>query len=304
VADAQTKHATDNKTSKALGVFSLGLGAAQLLRPDALARAVGVDEGAEARAVIVGAGLREIGHGVAILRRPAAVWTRVAGDALDLALLGRAVRTARNRRKTLAATAAVAGVTVIDLVTSARVGRGTHRKTTVVRHKAAITIRADAQDLYRRWRDFASLPTFMYHLASVTVGADGRSHWVAKAPLGTKVEWDAEVVEDRPGELIAWRSLEGSDIDNSGRVTFTPAPGDQGTEVVVEISYDAPGGALGAAFAKLFGEEPRQQVKDDLHRFKQIVETGEVLRSEGTPEGEHAGRLMRQRHAQPMGGAR
>lgn len=293
------------KTEKALSVFSLGLGAAQLLRPERLAQAVGVDDDAETRAVMRGAGLREIGHGLAILRNPTAVWTRVAGDAFDLAVLGRALKgKPEDRRKLVAATAAVAGVTAVDLIATARrLVRG-QDKETVMHDKAAITIRADAQDLYRRWRDFASFPEFMYHLDSVTVTADGRSHWVAKAPLGQTVEWDAEIAEDRPGELIAWRSVKGSPVDNSGQVRFVKAPGDQGTEVHVEIQYDAPGGALGAALAKLFGEEPRQQVKDDLHRFKQVVETGEVVRSEGTPEGENAGRLMHQREAQPLGGGR
>jgi uncharacterized membrane protein len=298
---------TDDRSTtsgRALGLFSIGLGAAQLAKPGALARAVGVKDNAESRTVMLGAGLRELGHGLAILRSPTAVWTRVAGDAFDLAVLGRALRgKPEDRRKLLAATAAVAGVTVADILTTVRLRRG-GSKGSVMHETAAITIRKDAQELYQRWRDFASFPSFMYHLESVTVGADGRSHWVAKAPLGQTVEWDAEVTEERPGEVIAWRSIAGSEVDNSGRVSFTPAPGDQGTEVHVEISYDAPGGAIGAALAKLFGEEPRQQVKDDLHRFKQIVETGEVVRSEGTPEGEHASRLLNQRQADPVGGTR
>ena len=142
--------------------------------------------------------------------------------------------------------------------------------------RTAITINAPAEDLYRRWRDFEHLPTFMDHLKSVTTTGEGRSHWVAKAPAGTSVEWDAEIVEDVPDRRIAWRSLEGSTVENSGFVRFEPAPGDQGTEVYIEIDYRPPGGALGTVVAKLFGEEPNRQIGDDLRRFKQIVETGEI----------------------------
>ena len=142
--------------------------------------------------------------------------------------------------------------------------------------RTAITINAPADDLYRRWRDFEQLPTFMDHLKSVTTTGEGRSHWVAKAPAGTSVEWDAEIVEDVPDRRIAWRSLAGATVENSGSVRFEPAPGDQGTEVYVEIDYRPRGGALGTVVAKLFGEEPNRQIGDDLRRFKQIVETGEI----------------------------
>ncbi len=148
--------------------------------------------------------------------------------------------------------------------------------------KQAITVNRSAEDLYQFWRDFEQLPRFMSHLESVAVTGEGLSHWVATAPAGAKVEWDAELVEDRPNELIAWRSLEGADVANSGLVRFIPAPGNKGTEVHIEMQYDPPGGKLGATAAKLFGEEPNQQTKDDLRAFKQVMETGEVVLSEGT----------------------
>jgi uncharacterized membrane protein len=125
----------------------------------------------------------------------------------------------------------------------------------------------------------------MNHLESVTTTGNGQSHWVAKGPVGTTAEWDAQTVEDVPGRRIAWRSTDGSPVENTGSVRFEPAPGDQGTEVHVELTYSPPGGALGAAVAKLFGEEPNQQIKDDLRRFKQLIETGEIARSESTPQG-------------------
>ena len=149
----------------------------------------------------------------------------------------------------------------------------------------AITINRPAAELYAYWHDFENLPRFMEHLEAVRVTGAGRSHWTAKAPANQTVEWDAEVVEDRPNALIAWRSLDGAAVDNAGSVRFTPAPGDRGTEVRVELRYDPPGGALGATVAKLFGEDPTQQVPDDLRRFKQVMETGEVTQSDASVKG-------------------
>jgi uncharacterized membrane protein len=106
------------------------------------------------------------------------------------------------------------------------------------------------------------------------MGGGNRSHWVAKAPAGTSVEWDAEVYNEKEGELIAWRSLEGSQVNSAGSVHFNAAPGGGGTEVRVVLKYDPPGGVIGATIAKLFGEEPSQQIREDLRRFKQLMETG------------------------------
>jgi uncharacterized membrane protein len=166
--------------------------------------------------------------------------------------------------------------------------------------KTAITINRPVEEVYRFWRDLTNLPSFMHHLASVEVTGSGRSHWTANAPAGRAVDWDAEIVEDKPNQRLAWRSLDGSQVTNSGWVSFTPAPGDGGTEVRVELSYDPPGGALGKVVAKLFGEEPQQQVTDDLRRLKQVLETGEVVRSEGSPEGTRTLRQVTQRPAQPV----
>jgi uncharacterized membrane protein len=137
----------------------------------------------------------------------------------------------------------------------------------------------------------------MSNLESVEVTDDRRSHWKAKAPLGASAEWDAEMTEDRPNELIAWRSLPGATVGNSGRVTFRPAPQGRGTEVLVELEYAPPGGPLGATVAKLLREEPGQQVKGDLRRFKQVMETGEVVLSEATLDGG-----LKQRPGQPPAG--
>jgi uncharacterized membrane protein len=151
--------------------------------------------------------------------------------------------------------------------------------------KKAITVNRSPDEVYRFWHDFQNLPRFMDHLESVKVTGDRRSHWKAKAPAGKTVEWDAEIVEDRPNELIAWRSVDGADVRNSGSVRFVPAPGGRGTEIRVELEYAPPGGVIGATIAKLFGEEPAQQVGSDLRRLKQVLETGEVVKSEATVHG-------------------
>jgi uncharacterized membrane protein len=170
-----------------------------------------------------------------------------------------------------------------------------------MRGRTAITIRRPTEEVYGYFRDLARLPSFMWHLESVQVTGDRRSHWVAKAPAGRTVEWDAEIVEEVPNQVIAWRSLPGADVENSGSVRFSSAPGDQGTEVEAELEYAPPGGPLGVIVAKLFGEEPSQQMKDDLRRLKQVLETGEVVVSEGTPEGTRTQRQLHRRHAQPPG---
>ena len=128
----------------------------------------------------------------------------------------------------------------------------------------------------------------MEHLKSVQTIGPNRWHWIAKGPKDIDIEWDAEVIVDRPNELIAWRSLEGADVDNAGSVRFERAPGGRGTIVRVKIEYRPPGGALGTAVAMLFGETPEKQVPMDLRRFKQLMETGEIPTTEGQPAGRPA----------------
>jgi uncharacterized membrane protein len=165
--------------------------------------------------------------------------------------------------------------------------------------RGAITVLRPREEVYAFWRDFRNLPRFMFHVESVEPVEDGRSHWAVKGPTGT-VEWDAETTEERLNERIAWRSVDGSKVQHSGAVEFRDAPGERGTEIVVNLDYSPPGGPVGAIVAKVTGEEPRQQVKDDLRRFKQVMETGEVVRSDGTPEGPHTKRHLRQRPAYPL----
>lgn len=171
----------------------------------------------------------------------------------------------------------------------------TYKENDVMNVKRTVTVESSPEELYNFWHNFENLPRFMQHLESVQVTGDGRSHWKAKAPLGQTVEWDAQVTEDEPNRLIGWHSLEGADVQNSGTVRFTPATGGRGTVVQVEMQYDAPGGPLGVLLAKLFNEEPGQQVFEDLRAFKQVIETGEVVRSDATLSGTR----LKQRPGQP-----
>jgi uncharacterized membrane protein len=150
-----------------------------------------------------------------------------------------------------------------------------------------VTVNRPKEELYRLWRDFENLPQFMQHLESVQVDPNdpGRSHWVARAPLGKHIEWDSDVIEERENELIMWKSLPGSVVESIGRVEFAEALGGRGTVLKVSMRYNPPAGSLGAAFAKLFGEEPNQQINEDLRHFKQFVETGEVASVQGQPTG-------------------
>lgn len=150
-------------------------------------------------------------------------------------------------------------------------GKGTRVEESVVIH-------ATPEELYLYWRNFENLPRFMDRLESVRVIDSRRSHWVAKGPAGIDAEWDAEIIHEVPNQLIGWRSVEGSRVANAGSVHFNALPGGHGTEVRVVLRYDPPAGVVGAAIAKLFGEDPANQVDEDLQRFKEVMEAGPVAR--------------------------
>jgi uncharacterized membrane protein len=164
---------------------------------------------------------------------------------------------------------------------------------------ATTTIRKPASEVYVFWRRLENLPTFMAHVDEVRSTGERTSHWSASAPFGQSVQWDAEIVEDVPDEKISWRSTSDADVPNTGTLFLVPAPDGVSTEVHLLMTYDIPGGELGKAVAKYFGEEPHQQLDDDLRRLKQVLETGEVVRSDGAPWGKHARQEFPQRPAQP-----
>ena len=271
----------------ALGWFSIGLGLAELLAPRQVARLIGADEDdATTRAVLMGTGVRELACGVGLLSksRPATwAWARVAGDVMDIALLGYTWNSNPvPREQMLAVGGTILGATWADAQTAVQLQQAqVEPLADGISVRQSVTVQKTPEEAYTFFRDLENLPRFMWHLESVVEG-NGRSRWRAKGPLGTSIEWEAEVVEDRPGECLAWRSLPGADVPNRGRVVFRPATGGRGTEIGVELSYDPPAGAIGAAFAKLFGHEPSQQVSADLRRLKQELETGEVLHSDAS----------------------
>ncbi len=151
--------------------------------------------------------------------------------------------------------------------------------------KTVTILNKSPEELYRFWRNFENLPTFMKHLKSVTVLDNNRSHWVANAPVGNTVEWDAEIITEQENHLIAWTSVDDAQIDHSGFVRFQLAPPGRGTEVKVVMEYSPPAGIVGATVAKLFGEEPEQQIGDSLARFKMLMEAGEIATTDGQPAG-------------------
>jgi len=268
------------RLSRSLGWFSLALGATELLAPRALARAIGVDPRGATAATLRALGVREIGAGLGVLtqpHRPLPLWARVVGDAFDLGLLGLAIGGKRTSTPRLVgAIAAVAGVTALDVYAGHRTQQAVDAASRPVIF--SVTINKPPREVYAFYRKLSQLPRFMDYLESVQEIDHRRSHWVAKLPIGT-VAWDAEITEDRPGQLIAWQSAEGAKIKTRGRVTFTKTPGREMTEVRVEMQLGFLGTSPSAALAKFFA---RPQIKGDLRRLKQVIETGEVLYSDAS----------------------
>jgi len=226
-------------------------------------------------------GIREILSGLGILlqpRRALPLWARVAGDAIDLGGIAWAAKAKRsNPQRIAAALVAVAGVTALDVLASRRVARA---------HRAgidpvlfAVTINKPVADVYAFWRRLENLPRFMDYLESVTERGQGRSDWVARLPVGGTVAWTAEITEDRPNERIAWQTVEGAVLAHRGEVTFTRTPGRNMTEVRVALELGLLGSTPSPVLAKLL---TRPQIKGDLVRLKQVMETGEVLRSDAS----------------------
>ena len=200
--------------------------------------------------------------------------------------LAEVVTHGRSRNRVAAVTAAVLGVTALNLISRremrSRNGGALRRAVRTKRNievRKAITVNRHPEEVYAFWHDFENLPRFMSHLQSVEITGQGRSHWKAKGPAGRTVEWDAIIVEDEPNQRIAWETVAGSGIDHAGAVRFQPAPGNRGTEVRVELRYAPRAGRLGSTLAKLFGEAPEEQIQADLRAFKSAMEIGEIART-------------------------
>lgn len=272
----------------ALGWLSIGLGLAQLVAPRGLARASGL------RGVspfwIRAIGLREMACGVTLLRgetRPAWRWSRIAGDAMDLSLLGMAMTSRRHARTRLAATAAVvAGVTAIDYIASAQLAP---RKLSELPApgeaglalQKSVIVNRSADDCYRAWRDLENLPRFMPGLQSVQVIDARRSRWHSVEGV-----WTGELTQERPGQGMRWRAAENH--SETGALELSPAPDGRGTVVTMQLHMQPPAGKVGAAVASLFSQAPAYQIETTLRRFKQWMETGEISTTEGQPSGKRS----------------
>lgn len=300
---------------RGLGWFSLGLGVAELAAPGEIARLMGAPDNRRWRGVIRAIGARELAAGVGILarRRPQRwLWSRVVGDLMDLGVIAvanrgrlRAPRTgggllARlgqrvgvSRRPTNAlpiALTAVAAVTALDVLASRRAGRLSSAASTTEPARgqgpfplrASLTINRPREEVYAFWRQLENLPRFMIHLGSVRTLDRSRSHWTTAPATGRTVQWEAWITADRENQLIAWESLPGSGLVHAGEVRFVPAPGDHGTEVHLSLRVDPLSGMFGKAAVKLLHKVPEQLLVNDLRRLKQILETGEIMRSDAS----------------------
>lgn len=301
-----------------LGWFSLAAGATCLLMPRTVAYSVGLSSNPRTLRAMRAMGLRELASGAGILlrpQRPGWLWMRVAGDAMDLALLGLSgrrssalpaltehtevalPRVAGPHQRLLLASAALAGITVLDMLAAYEQGRLQRQRsgndqadhavdaTGAIRIRKSIAINQSPEACYRFWRNVENFPRFMKHVDEVHVLDATRSHWRVSAPLGRHVEWTAELASDVPSQQLGWHTLPGAEIDHAGMVRFVPAGSGRSAIVEVDFSYRPPLGKAGSRVAKLFGEEPSQQVEDDLRRFKQLIETGEIPTTVGQPAG-------------------
>jgi uncharacterized membrane protein len=287
------------RRARGLGWFSLGLGVAQLLAPRRVARLIGIRDDERTCHIVQTIGVREISSGAAILTNTESagpVWMRVVGDVMDLGLLGWAMQSEDTERdRVVAATAAVAGITLIDALSAVQLGKAngggngslaldrTGRREPqpgLIRMAGAVTVKRARAEVYAFWKNFENLPKFFEHVESIQTSGQ-KSRWRSRLFGGNPLEWEAEIILDRPEESIEWRSFEDGNIASRGVVHFLDAPGARGTEVRVELEY-GPKGVLGASFAKLFGAVPAQQIANDLRRFKQLLEVGEIVHSDAS----------------------
>ena len=287
--------------ARALGFLSVGLGLAGLLAPRAVGQLIGMP-GRESLLRFVGA--RELASGAGLLTQQKAtpwLWSRVAGDAMDLAFLATGLNPSNpTRGRTAGAILTVAAITALDVVASLRetsqpreafrAAKGASEQ--LVEH--TVTVNRSPQECYAFWRDVSNLSKFSPMLEKVTAIDDRRSHWVLRGTAGAKIEWDSQITVDKPGERIAWHSLSGA-VKHAGTVRFERAPGGRGTFVTAMMHYQPPGGRIASGFAKLLGKDPNHQVREDLRRFKSLLETGEIPTTRGQSSGRRSfiGRMTR-----------
>jgi len=277
--------ASEHAVARGLGWFSLGLGAAELVAPRTIARIVGSRNHTKLIRIF---GLREIAAGAGLLaaaRSAPWLWARFAGDLLDIASVGSVLRNGKKGRgKAIFSLASLAGVTALDAYYAKRMS-GNGRMWTHA--EASIAVDRPPEECYRFWRNLENVPSFMSYIKSVQTTDDRLSHWVAGTD-GAVIEWNSEIVRETPDRRFAWRTTSGSDVWHSGSVDFEPVPAGRGTIVRLHMDYGKAFRSL-QPIAKLIGKAPDQVLSKELRRFKQVMETGEVITTEGQPAGRGSG---------------
>jgi uncharacterized membrane protein len=251
---------------------------------------IGVESKDETLAMMRVVGAREIASGLGILTQSQPtpwLWSRVGGDAMDIALLRSAMSSPQaDQNRVATATAAVIGIAAIDALVSTRQtpsADGTDQTSPdhgAVRVASAVTVQGSVDDVFSYWNGFQGLPRFMSDAASVEITGDRQSRWTVPAPVGTSVEWDVQITDSALNEYIAWQTAEESRIAASGDVRFRTAAGNRGTQVIFAAQFNPPGGELGKKIAQPLAEIFGTKITNDLRRFKQLVELGEIVHSD------------------------
>jgi uncharacterized membrane protein len=282
----------DQTLVQGLAWFSVGLGLTALLAPRSLGNLAGLG-GRSGLVRMVGA--RELASGIGLLSSRNStpwLWSRVAGDAMDILTLGAAALkpTGGGNLRALTSLALVAGVTAADVSASLRYssksrGQQSRRLSAEDYIERSTTIKKSPQECYDLWRRQTNAPQFMRHVQSVTEVDEKTSRWVARLPGGQRVEWESRITDDVPGKRIAWHSLPQSPIVHAGAVSFDPAPAGRGTIVRVVFHYRPPVTPGGIAAARPLSFVPAFEISEDLRCFKQLLETGELATTRGQPTG-------------------
>jgi uncharacterized membrane protein len=283
---------SDQQLVQGLAWFSVTLGVTALLAP----RSLGALTGLGPRSSLVRlVGARELAAGIGLLgSRDAApwLWSRVAGDAMDILTLGAAALkpAGSGRVRSLVSLALVAGVTAADVSASLRYtsksrGQQSRRLSAEDYLERSTVINKSPQECYDYWRDLRNVPRFMQTIEGVAVIDEKNSHWTAKLPGGHRIEWDSRITDDVPGKRIAWHSVHSAPLAHAGVVDFEAAPGNRGTIVRVVLHYRPPAVPAAIYAARALRGAPSYEIKEDLRRFKQILETGEIATTRGQPAG-------------------
>jgi hypothetical protein len=273
---------TGSRLQTGLGWFSLGLGTAQLLAPGVVNRAIGLRDDGRSRLGQRLVGAQELAAAAGILGPGPTtpwLWARTSGDVLHITMLARAARGRGEHPQRLAGTlASLVGCLATDAYASVRATKQPERagRAPNMRGKATITVGEERESAMRRWRTFEEGPDEHARLGPI------------------------EMLEEVPGRSLGFRTTDAAEVRATGAVVFADAPHGRGTEIHLDLEYTVPAGAVGAAVQKVAGSDPLQAARDDLRRFKQLVEAGEVARSDGAPTGSSARLQPKQRPAQPV----